>query len=121
MKIRILIILIILLIVFSIILYFVLMPQIIVCPNPRSQLDKFKFALDEFYNDYNRYPTEQENLQILIPYLGDKKIPLDPWGNPYIYLCPGLDDWEYVVYSIGKDGIDGSDDDHLIWKQKGNF
>ncbi|NOX26049.1 MAG: type II secretion system protein GspG, partial [Deltaproteobacteria bacterium] len=34
------------------------------------------------------------------------KIPLDPWGNPYIYLSPGTHG-DYDLLSYGADGESG--------------
>ena len=44
------------------------------------------------------------------PYLG--KLPIDPWGNPYIYYCPGKRNQNfYDLLSTGPDGKEGTDDD----------
>jgi len=58
-------------------------------------------ALEQFHTDVGRYPTTQEGLNALLerpqaedsslwkgPYLRQRP-PLDPWGCPYVYLCPG--------------------------------
>ncbi|PCI57564.1 MAG: hypothetical protein COB34_06395, partial [Methylophilaceae bacterium] len=37
------------------------------------------------------------------PYL-PKSVPLDPWGNPYIYRVPGDNDNPFYLASLGKDG-----------------
>ncbi len=39
-----------------------------------------------------------------------KEIPLDPWGNDYIYRSPGKDGSKYDIYSLGPDGKEGNDD-----------
>jgi general secretion pathway protein G len=44
-------------------------------------------------------------------YLEGRKVPLDPWGGPYIYLCPGMRD-DYDLESYGKDGQDGGTGDN---------
>ena len=44
------------------------------------------------------------------PYI--KRVPLDKWGNAYIYKCPGERDVRsYDVVSVGKDGVEGTADD----------
>jgi general secretion pathway protein G len=39
------------------------------------------------------------------------KIPLDPWGNSYIYLCPGTH-FDYDLVSYGADGEPGGEGDN---------
>ena len=62
------------------------------------------------------YPTMEEGLAVLVarpasepkwdgPYL-TKDVPLDPWGNPYVFKIPG-DHGEYDLLSYGKDGQPG--------------
>ena len=47
------------------------------------------------------------------PYL--KKRPVDPWGNPYVYKCPGAHGVDYDLYSYGKNGAEGGGDDITNW------
>ncbi|HKI74685.1 MAG TPA: type II secretion system protein GspG, partial [Pseudomonadales bacterium] len=35
------------------------------------------------------------------------KLPVDPWGNPYVYLSEGPTKFE--IYSYGADGKEGGD------------
>lgn len=37
-------------------------------------------------------------------------IPLDPWGNPYLYRTPGKYYKPYDIYSLGADGKESGDD-----------
>jgi general secretion pathway protein G len=39
------------------------------------------------------------------------KVPHDPWGNPYLYICPGQNA-EYEIISLGKDGEPGGTGDN---------
>lgn len=48
------------------------------------------------------------------PYL--KKKPVDPWGNEYLYLCPGKHGPDFDLYSLGPDGKDGGGDDIGSWQ-----
>ena len=42
------------------------------------------------------------------------KMPIDPWGHEYIYVCPGQKNPDgYDLYSAGKDGQPGTQDD--VW------
>ncbi len=72
-------------------------------------------ALDSFWAEYNRYPSNEEGLLILIeptqnndePFLDRKSEPLDPWGNPYQYNSPGADNSPHEVISLGADAREG--------------
>ena len=47
-------------------------------------------------------------------------LPNDPWGNPYVYECPGKNNVSsYDIMSMGPDGRAGSEDDITNW-QVGN-
>jgi general secretion pathway protein G len=84
----------------------------------QTQIEEFAAALDNFYVDTGRYPTSAEGLPALRekpegsknwkgPYL-KKDLPNDPWGNPYIYRCPGLHG-SYDLISYGADGKEGGE------------
>jgi general secretion pathway protein G len=86
----------------------------------RAQIDALGKALDQFRLDVGRYPTGEEGLQALNaapagegrwagPYL-QKAVPMDPWGKPYQYKSPG-ERGEYDLYSFGKDGQAGGQDE----------
>lgn len=79
----------------------------------RAQMVAFEQALDQYRLDIGRYPTTTQGLSALErkpdnenrwngPYL-KKKLPLDPWGNPYIYRFPG-EHGDYDILSYGNDG-----------------
>lgn len=86
-------------------------------------------ALDTFEVDTGRCPTSDEGLKALMeppgnakdwkgPYL--KRLVLnDPWGNPYVYRCPGQHNASgYDLYSFGPDGQEGGSDDIDNWSQR---
>jgi len=86
----------------------------------RGQLENFMTALDSYFIDTGQYPTTQQGLSVLRtrpesaknwngPYL-KKKIPTDPWSNPYHYRAPGRNG-AYEIYSFGADGSEGGDDE----------
>jgi len=69
------------------------------------------------------YPSTEEGLQALItppanradrwkgPYIENKTVPLDPWGNPYQYRYPGTKNTDkYDLWSWGPDGRESADD-----------
>ena len=44
------------------------------------------------------------------------KLPVDPWGNPYIYYFPSKHNQNsYDLLSAGPDGKEGTDDDVVNW------
>lgn len=98
----------------------------------RLQIKNFETALKLFKLDNGFYPSTEQGLEALITkpttgrippnyreggYLEQKKIPLDPWGNPYIYLCPGIHgDYDIISYGAdGKEGGEGKDADITNW------
>ncbi len=94
-----------------------------------TQISAFSTALGIYETDNGAYPKGKDGLQDLRtqprdaqnwhgPYL-EKDIPLDPWGHPYIYVCPGKHNPSgYDLYSIGPDGREGNEDDITNWQQK---
>ena len=97
-----------------------------------ATLGVIKFS-EEFlilFNKYNgRYPTTNEGLYVLLrkpegvdnwsgPYLPMEQLPLDGWGNEFIYIYPPkYGTGVFDLYSIGRDGIDnhGNGDDINNW------
>lgn len=83
----------------------------------RLQIEALSNALDLYYLDTGRYPASNEGLSALVkrpgnvntwngPYIKGDIVPLDPWGNPYVYRSPG-DRAPYEIVSLGSDGRDG--------------
>ena len=78
-------------------------------------------ALERFFLNMDRYPTNSEGLRVLVetPQDGENKwrgpyvktVRPDPWGNEYAYRFPGLHDPRtFDIYSTGADGKDGGED-----------
>jgi general secretion pathway protein G len=92
----------------------------------RSQIATFGTALDAFEVDNGYYPKGRNGLLELVeqprdaqswrgPYLKGE-VPVDPWGNPYSYECPGRHNVSgYDILSMGLDGREGGDDDIANW------
>jgi len=81
-------------------------------------------AIDLFEVDTGSYPSELNALLSAPggvsgwkgPYL--KKVPKDPWGNEYMYRYPGMHNPDgYDLFSKGKDGAEGGDDDVKNWEE----
>ena len=82
----------------------------------KIEIRSIELALALFKADTGRFPTTSEGLEALVSNPGVKgysadgyldKAPLDPWGNGYVYLSPGVYKNDYDLESYGKDGEDG--------------
>ncbi len=85
-----------------------------------------KSALGQYEVDNGSYPKSLQDLIVPPgnaknwhgPYFETPKLPLDPWGNPYIYYFPGKHNpTGYDLLSTGPDGKEGTDDDLGNWMQ----
>ncbi len=87
----------------------------------KTDIRNIEAALELFRLDNGFYPSTEQGLEALVekPTTGRipqnwreggylKKVPLDPWGNPYIYLSPG-EHGEYDLYTLGADGEEGGE------------
>jgi len=89
----------------------------------KVQIKNLETALKLYKLDTGTYPTTEQGLDALIEkpatgvipkkwreggYLEVKKIPLDPWDNPYIYISPGLHG-DCDIVSYGADGVRGGE------------
>ena len=84
----------------------------------RAQIESFMTALQRYNLDEARFPSDEEGLQSIRPYL-DKEIPLDPWGNPYLYRRDGEHGPGPEILCLGSDGKpggDGSAEDVVSWR-----
>lgn len=80
-----------------------------------SQISSLEAALDTYRLDVGEYPNSLEGLRENIsgraawngPYLR-RGVPLDPWGNDYVYDSDGR---EFTLSSYGPDGEQGGEGD----------
>ncbi len=85
----------------------------------RSDIQQIGNALDLYRMDNGHYPSTDQGLEALVDkpagypeprrwnpdgYL--KRVPVDPWGEPYLYLNEGR---QYDVYSLGADRREGGE------------
>ncbi|HEX6376526.1 MAG TPA: type II secretion system major pseudopilin GspG [Allosphingosinicella sp.] len=56
-----------------------------------------------------RYPNAAEGLQAVSAEGYIKRLPKDPWGNPYLYAAPGREGRAFDIYSHGADGREGGE------------
>lgn|GEM_PF-45570 len=90
-------------------------------------------ALQLYKLDNGQYPTTEQGLQALIEapsvgrlarkwrkggYLDKNRVPVDPWGNEFIYISPGLHgDFDLMSYGPdGEPGGEGADADINNWE-----
>jgi general secretion pathway protein G len=97
----------------------------------RAQINSFMTALGAYKLDTGLFPSSEFGLKALRekpqavnnwqgPYL-PQDIPMDPWGNPYIYKYPGEHGDEPDLVSLGADGQIGGDamnTDIVSWKSQ---
>lgn len=90
----------------------------------RIQIESIETTLKLYKLDNGYYPSTEQGLQALVEppavgqlprawreggYLEKGKVPKDPWGNEYVYLCPGIHG-DYDLISYGADGEPGGED-----------
>lgn len=97
----------------------------------RADIATIEQAIEMYRMDTLAYPTTEQGLEALVQQPGDlarteryrpggyvKRLPEDPWGNPYQYVYPG-ERANFDVYSLGADGRlggEGQDADIGNWQ-----
>lgn len=104
-----------------------IMPRILDAPErarrakAKAQIANFESALALFKADTGSYPTTSDGLAALVNdpglkgwkkggYLDKGKVPKDPWGKDYVYLCPGQGGRDFDILCYGRDGEAGGSD-----------
>lgn len=90
----------------------------------KANIKSFETALGNYKLDSGIYPDTEQGLQALVeaPSSGTlpkhwrkggymDKIPKDPWGNEFIYICPGVHG-DFDISSYGRDGMSGGEDEN---------
>lgn len=107
-----------------------LLPKIINRPDEArvtkalTDIKTMESALKMYKLDNGIYPTTEQGLLALIKkptseplpknwkkggYIDSSDVPLDPWGNVYIYRSPGDNERDYEIISYGSDGKEGGE------------
>lgn len=95
----------------------------------KAQIGMFMSSLGQYKLEVGVFPSSEEGLLALRvkpvsanrwdgPYI-QKDIPLDPWGNPYVYKYPGEHGDEPDIISYGGDGREGGEgenEDVVSWR-----
>jgi general secretion pathway protein G len=90
----------------------------------KMQIEQLEQTLKLYCLDSGEYPTTEQGLIALVEkpatepvprrwreggYLEKGKIPLDPWGNPFVYVSPGVHSKDFDLVSYGSDGEEGGE------------
>lgn len=88
----------------------------------KQDIRSLSSALNLYRLDTFSYPSTNQGLQALITRPADlpsnanwraegyiEKMPVDPWGRPYLYLYPGIQG-QYDLFTYGADGVEGGGD-----------
>ena len=90
----------------------------------KIQIEGLETALRLYKLDNGNYPDTEQGMQALVEkpetgqlagkwrkggYLEKGKVPLDPWGNEFVYLSPGMHG-DYDIISYGADGVPSGED-----------
>jgi len=93
----------------------------------QTQIATFKTSISAFEVDMGFYPNRLTDLIVQPrdvgnwhgPYLDSDAIPKDPWGNDYLYVCPGTHNpASYDLMSMGVDARADTDDDICNWTKR---
>ena len=92
----------------------------------RIQISQLVSALKLYKMEQGQYPSTDLGLDALVKaplqrtgtspypaegYLDSSQVPLDPWGQPYVYLAPGRSGEPFEIISYGSDGEPGGAED----------
>ncbi len=86
----------------------------------RSQAAKISQAYTLYMIDVASAPEDNFDLSILTmrpdegggpggPYLPKQSDVFDPWGNEFIVVVPGVENYDYDILSLGADGAPGGE------------
>ncbi len=83
-----------------------------------AQIQSFETALKLYRMEQGQYPSQRQGLAVLVAppddlpnpaaypesgYLDSPGVPLDPWGQEYVYLTPGPGSQAYEILTYGAD------------------
>jgi len=88
----------------------------------KADVSSFALGVDMYLLDVGQLPADLKDLVVdpgvdkwAGPYLKEKRIPKDGWGSRYVFKKAGERAVDYEIYSLGPDGLDGTDDDIGNW------
>ncbi len=90
----------------------------------KTVIGQLELALADYFADQQRYPTEEQGLQVLVEapstppiakdypeagYLKGLTVPKDSWGFDYVYIAPGPSGKPYEIKTYGRDNEPGGE------------
>ena len=86
----------------------------------KTDIHNIDAALELYKLQMTNYPTTEQGLEALVKaptgvaasdyqpggYIKGSKVPVDPWGRPYLYRSPGQHG-DVDIWSLGRDGKEG--------------
>jgi general secretion pathway protein G len=72
----------------------------------RLDIGNIQNALKLYYTKKGKYPDTATGLRALVETQNLERIPVDPWGNEYVYMNEG---GKPVIVSYGADGVAGGE------------
>ena len=85
----------------------------------KQDISAISSALKLYKLDNFNYPTTDQGLEALVTKPTEEpvpknwknlldSVPVDPWGNPYLYISPG-EHGDFDVFTYGADGVEGGE------------
>lgn len=100
----------------------------------KIQMSNIEDGLQNFYLAFNRFPTDDEGLEVLWNQQAlvveteeeealwqrflEKPAPVDPWRNAWGYRAESEFGLRYDLWSNGPDGEEGTEDDITNWTEE---
>lgn len=78
----------------------------------RADIATLEQGIEMYRLDNLVYPPAAAGLNALVAGRYVRRLPDDPWGNPYRYSVPGEGDAPFRVFSLGADGRDGGEEEN---------
>ncbi len=75
----------------------------------RADITTLEQGVEMYRLNKLQYPAAGEGLQAVVNEGFVKRLPNDPWGNPYRYAAPGRDGRDFDIMSYGADGREGGE------------
>ena len=85
----------------------------------KQDISSVASALQLYKLDNYQFPSTDQGLEALVTQPDGEpepknwkqlldNLPIDPWGNPYLYVMPG-EHGEFDLYTLGADGVEGGE------------
>jgi general secretion pathway protein G len=75
----------------------------------RADIATLEQGIEMYRLNKLQYPSGENGLKALLEENYIKRLPNDPWGNPYHYSNPGRDGRAFDIVSYGADGKSGGE------------